>query len=509
MIARFGLRNGTLPRWCLPVLFVLLVLPVGLWFALRVPIGQVPDEIAHIYRAASLLDLQWIGHRVQVVQPPGNRVTIEGGVEGDMALLNIDAFPPWKPDRANKVMTPQIRQDLAQVDWSGKRSFIAVPNTASYMPLFYIPAALAFGAVHALGGTPYTAVLTGRVANAVVYALIGCTALWLAETGGMLLFALLCLPMSVFLAASFNQDGLMIATVVLAVALLRRAGDRKPGESVYDAPSARRPAGSGSMGQRAYWAGGILLAAVIAAKPPYLPLALVMLIPLRLNDVSLRTRIGGFLLVVAPAIVWSALVLKFSSVPFWRPDYHPGPLWFGDPGVTFHATDMAAQLSVLWHAPYRFVTLPAELLFTSFRRLLSELIGVFGTLDVVLPRRLYSVWCLALLAAVGADVLTQPTRPLQRQPIDRLLVLVAIAGSVWLVCLVQYLTWTQVGASAIDGVQGRYLIPALAVLPLALPAWRLSVPAALRTFCILLPVAVVALDTIILPLVIERRYYPG
>ena len=47
-----------------------------------------------------------------------------------------------------------------------------------------------------------------------------------------------------------------------------------------------------------------------------------------------------------------------------------------------------------------------------------------------------------------------------------------IIGNYCFTCLALYITWTPVGSSTIDGVQGRYFIPLIAVLVLLLTGKR-------------------------------------
>jgi hypothetical protein len=78
--------------------------------------------------------------------------------------------------------------------------------------------------------------------------------------------------------------------------------------------------------------------------------------------------------------------------------------------------------------------------------------------------------------ALVAAVLTDPRDPVELSP-PRRIALVAIflicAGSVFTMA---YLGWNPVGAETIAGVQGRYFIPALPLLLLALPAAGVRVP---------------------------------
>lgn len=50
--------------------------------------------------------------------------------------------------------------------------------------------------------------------------------------------------------------------------------------------------------------------------------------------------------------------------------------------------------------------------------------------------------------------------------LHKILVLLMVVGNYSFICLALYMSWTPVGASYIDGIQGRYFIPLLAMLPL-------------------------------------------
>jgi hypothetical protein len=90
---------------------------------------------------------------------------------------------------------------------------------------------------------------------------------------------------------------------------------------------------------------------------------------------------------------------------------------------------------------------------------------------------------------------------------ETLLILAIGAACLFATYLALYLTWTPVGAERIEGVQGRYLLPLLALLGLALPRLALPRATALRVGCTAL-VALAGLATIaMLPVLAVRAYY--
>ena len=477
-----GMRRNTgtgMARLAFPLLFLTLVLPVLLASALLVPTGEVPDEVAHIVRANGLLHGFLIGTRVPTTDRVGHPV-MDGGVTANPAMITAGfAFPPGVP----KVLTRERLRDLYATPWADSVSFISIPNTAVYFPLFYVPAAIGLGAAHVAGLGPYQAILAARLCNVVVFAALGLAAMMLAVRARGLIFATLALPMTVSVAGSCNQDGVLIATACLAAALLTRPGPRLR------------------------WSGIIALALVIALKPVYLPLALLAGLASPGHRLGVLNRAAAVIVAMLPALLWFAIAQHYAVVPFIRGEpYQAGPLWPGPPGQMFGTTDAQAQLRVFLHDPFLLLTLP----YNGLRHgldLADGLVGILGTLDVVLPLWLYNAW-FAALGAVGVAALFGGERDAPGWPIwASLLGLLCVAASVIAVFDGQYLSWTLVGASSIAGVQGRYGIPLLPMIGLALPCLRLSGGSTLRTALEMPALLAAAAGLVVTPVLLVTTYY--
>lgn len=390
-------------------------------------------------------------------------------------------------------MTRQNLERLQAIPWAKAASFVWAPNTAVYFPVFYIPVAIAIGVTKDLHFSPYTAILSARVVNALCFLLIGSLALLIARRGRPLLFAVLALPMTIALAASCNEDGLLIATFVLAAALLTRA--------------------EGPRGWP-YMLGGMLLALVITVKIPYLPLAALMLIPLPGNSAggqkrSWITGLRACFPVIAPGLLWAALNGALFTGPIvTRAPYHPGPFWPGDPATTFTAPHADAQLQVLAHHPQLLILLP----FRDIQRYFADLviwdsvIGRLAWMDVVLPRVMYTCWWIALAAAILSEALDIRTR-LNRQWQIATIGLFAMIGGFVTLCASEYLAWTNVGAYFVDGIQGRYLIPLLASIALFVPALRMRHGRVIGAVLACPVFIMAAVGMVFLPILIVRTYY--
>lgn len=444
------------PEFWLAPLFLLCGAPILLWLALAVPIGQSPDEFTQAARIDSVRRGEIVGKR----RPRGDFPDVmDAVVMSDPVLLAMGALFPNNATSQSSHVTIAELERLRALRWSPEPAYFSAPNTAVYPPLLYVPAALGMEAAILRGAGPFFSLLAARLANALLYLVFGTMALALARGIQPVLFAVLLLPMSLAMGASTNQDGPIIAAAVLAAALLSRA----PG-----------PFG------RAYWLGGLLLAAVLMAKPVYLPLAAIMMVAgtvLSQRDMPQRNmprRLLAMLAVAMPAMLWFVWTRATVAVPFLKgPPYPAGPLWPGQPGQVFATTDAAANLAVLLHQPSLILKLPWNALIMHGQSRMIEMIGVLGLLDVVLPVWMYAVWTMAGIAALLACAVPDCSKT-RTHRIAAFVMIMALLASVILVYITQYLSWTLVGAPEIEGVQGRYFIPLLAFSGFAVP--RICVP---------------------------------
>lgn len=474
--------------------FLLLVMPLVAFCALRVPLGQVPDEPTHIARVESVLRGEMVGYRVN--RPNPDTGAADAGVTGNIGLaLAAEAGNGAQAPLPASASAAQRLAWAEAIPWAPAPQFISSVNTAAYAPPAYLPAALGLGLAIAFGAGPHNAAIAARFGNVLAFALLGLAALALAQRGRLLLLVILALPMTVWLAGSCNQDGVLIAVSVLAAALLTRGGSAS------------------------FWTGTLLLALLALQKPPFLALLLLVLVAPGAEAAGTeapgaagrrwRRRLGAVLLVALPGLCWSVLVMREVSVPLLPgPDYHPGPLWPGDAGTLFRSAIAAAQAEVILHHPFRAALLPLTGQSDGLPSLWVQLIGVLGPFTLRLSNALYAIFTLALLSAAGSLMAVEPPLAARRWgPLrPQWAALIALVGSVELIFMVQYLTWTPVGAARIDGVQGRYFIPLLPVLVFLLPHLRglRRLPAAAWWIA---PLLALAASDLALPALIARHYY--
>ncbi|HTI02224.1 MAG TPA: DUF2142 domain-containing protein [Acidisoma sp.] len=489
-VVRIGAASVKSARRISLLIFLCLVLPLGIILALVTPPGGVADEAAHALRAESLGHGEIAGHRATIRLPNG-RVAAAAGVEADPGLL--DAMAVTGP---GQWVTPARLRAARAAQWRGQRSFAEITPLALYLPIFYLPSAIAMRVIELLQGGPSAAVLAGRMINLFTYALLGFAALRTARSGHGLLLCTLALPMEVSLAASLNQDGLLIASTVLALALLTRADGPAPWRG-----TAARPVPTP-------WLLALLLLGFTAlAKLPYASLLLLPVLPIEIRRACLlRTALAT--LVALPALAWTGFAMWHISVP-WPPlpPYHAGPLWPGPGSRIFFSPDPLAQLQVLLAAPSRIVTLTLQSILPD-HALLLQFIGVLGFLSLRLPGWVYALWALALAAGFALDRLHPAPPPARLRAPDAIAVLFALAIAVVAIYISQYLTWTRVGETRVQGPSGRYFLPLLPALVLLCPGGIATRHATvLRGACFLLIAAAALGSLVAVPLCILDGFY--
>lgn len=424
-------------KW-LAVLFVLIGLSSGLRLVYATPMGQVPDEPSHIARAAALLHGEIVGHRSTFNKMP------VAGVDVDDALISASLAEYHNAGKPK--LTAGERAQARGIPWSKDLGFDISSGSVEYFPFFYIPGAIGIGIGHVTGLGPLETLYLGRVFMLLGFLILGASALWVARVGSGIFFMLLSLPETMSLAASFNQDGMLIAACALAAALLTRDPMEMP---------ARR------------WLAASIVGLVLCSKPPYGLLIFCAALPIIGVGAIRRIVLAG--LFGIPALVWVLVMMHTTFVPRLLPAYHPGPLWPGNPAQMFDQVDALANVRVLLHRPSLILSLPYDYITTDYSALKGQFIGRLGWLDVQLPPKLQTAWAIAIFISFVGAVLGCSRGARRWNPVDAIFVLTMILTTIIAICIAFYLSWTPVGATMLGGVQGRYFLLLVPFLPLTLP----------------------------------------
>jgi uncharacterized membrane protein len=269
------------------------------------------------------------------------------------------------------------------------------------------------------------------------------------------------LPVTVFQAAMISADGITIALALLVVALALDV--------------AATPRGEVTKGRLVEIA--LATVALGLAKPPYILFALALAIPIRRHGGRVARAVAGALGAgFAAAAAWGVYASSvYVTLPL-APGY-VGPLTRFS---VFTHVDQRRQRSYVVHHPFRFLRAIGRTLSTYWTDLLHQVVAQVSLWTVPVAIVVVAFGIVAVSAAIpegGPPAST--SRSLLGTRSRALLVAIALATFFALMVLA-YLGWNALEAPRIDAFQGRYLLPTIPLLLLALPARRASTAEALK-----------------------------
>jgi hypothetical protein len=340
--------------------------------------------------------------------------------------------------------------------------FVAYNNTAVYSPLPYAAPAAAIALTRAVGLPVPVQFYGGRLASLTVYlALVG-AALCFASRCRLTIVVLGAMPMALLSASGYSAD-----SVTLGLALLLGASVTRFLRTEAADTASRRPF---------FVLIGCSLGLALC-KPPYVLLAgLVLLVPPGVFNPPRRSRVvkaASLLAVGAVAAGWYAVV---RDVPLLR------------------EADRQAQLDHMLADPWSFVQAAYRGLLPypnewGLPRSLVSWVGNFrsrpagGPLVFALGATVLIVSSYAAEAGrwVGSPARRSPDRQTVARGVVPLVVAAVCTGAI---LVIEYLTFTPVGATTVGGVQGRYFLPLLVLPALTVAILREPPPErAARTWC--------------------------
>ena len=460
--SRTGLGNSVF-TYCwkastLSWIFLLLATPSVIFLAVCTPPFQSPDEVAHFERSYQISQGGLYG---------GSGGSVDRGIDESFAPFSQLPFNP------NAKVTEADEVAASGVKWTGEEVKHEFSNTATYPPVGYLPQALGVALGRIAGLSVVHTLVLSRLLNGALAIFISTLALYLCQRGKLTMFALLMMPMTLSLFGSCNQDASLISITSLAFALISRHISEGPPLS---------------------WRMAVVLASALLIvsleRPPLMMLLLVLLIPGILpgwgGKPAWLTGLSLVGLLAILVLVW--WLVAFSSTKVFVNTTPNG------------IVDARMQAQYMLRHPIVF----PEAMIESVHHLPAYAAGIVGDLgwrDTRMPLPYYGVMLLMLLVALSAELICTSTS----RSSATVLVLLAVLSSIIGVFLLEYLIWTQVGSGAVDGVQGRYLIPLIIAFSVGLPRLiRSDRGYHLATVVVLLSQL---LTFFYLPRVIIERYY--
>jgi Predicted membrane protein (DUF2142) len=419
------------------VLFALISLVAGALLVALTPPLRGPDEAEHFLRAYGLTQGDFVPGTLDAQGHKG--LYLPARIERDLKFFEDKRFAHREPgfNYANVfVAYAQERRPPAAGD--DAPVFRLYGGAEGYSPIPYLPyaAAIVIGRAAQLDFLAMLYLMRVFGLVAVTAAAAFAIAIVPRLKWAFLLIALL--PSALYGRAVVSADGPSLVCAMMAVALMLRG---------VLVPSADRP-----------WQQSLWLALGALAKPPQL--ALILLEAMKRPARAVPRHLKSVAIVVLPSVILAGLwaIAGSADVAAYRMlDYM---------NVHLEQFDPVWKLRFMLVEPLLFPRLLVSL-FTDYGvQLWQQLIGVLGWLDTPLAGWTYPVLT-ALLAAsfVGPLAVDRATG----RRVARACAL-AVLGYCFAVVFIFFLVWTAIDATQIDGVQGRYFVPALPAVALGTAA---------------------------------------
>ena len=307
-------------------------------------------------------------------------------------------------------------------------------------PLAYVPAAVGISAARLLGMTTVPLLYMGRLCNLMFFVLMTCLAMRRLPFGKEVLFGVALLPMTLHLSASFSYDVMILGCMFCFTAVCLDLAYQK---------------------KQVSWRDVLVLMVLMAVSGPCkivyaVLMGLCLLIPVR--------KFGGWgkwaLAALAVGGAWAVSMYLVNSqvIVSYATETESYVQWAGEPGYS---------LTLLLHQPLRLVKMFYQTLLWQAEHYHLTMIGAsLGNLDKVLdvPYLAVVVFTLCLLELA----FRKPGETLRMGGGQRAWVCVVCAGCAAVTMASMLIAWTPVSSKVINGVQGRYFLPFLPVLLMAL-----------------------------------------
>lgn len=453
--AALAARTGwLLARVSRPVTAYALMAPVGCAvFLAVVPPFQVADEPGHFFHTWHLSEGRFLPD------------VVEGYAGGTLPRAYVQLRDRSAPVFGNTQLrlSPELWDEIhrLQVDPSDVQT-AKFPGVSVHSAVAYLPQAIGLVVANCLSKNAVQHVFAGRLANAICCGGVILLAIMLAGRWSPCLAVVALLPQTLHQMSTLSADGLTNSVALLGFALVLRWRDQSK-DSI-------------PIREIVLWWGLTTLLAWCKSVYVVWPL-LIWLVPGRRFG-GVRWQFAWFAVGLTAAVI--SLLLWSHLVKAYWPDPHH---WTQDP------TSRSRQLAFLVDNPVWFCGAIANTFYRFSSIYLNQLVGMFGWANIPLP--LPAVLTAASTTLAGLILLrsaparieppaestlpdSQPAPPVEIK--DRLVVLVAMLGTVALMSVGLYLWWTPVGSHTIEGIQARYLIPLLPLLAVLLDVEALGIP---------------------------------
>lgn len=391
------------------IVFFTLVIVQGILFAIFVPANEVPDEGAHFVRVYDIVQGNIIPSQPAMISNDFLNLLGEYHIGfGKARATNLN-------DYLKDLISPNTEETHAEVE---------TYHAAHYSPVNYIPQAMGILIGTTLNLSARWVFLLGRLFGLAFYILVVYTILLKSRFFQHSLFVLFAMPMNVYLAASYSADGMLLSLSFLYIHLVVASSDLQARLTEKE---------------KFLFVGlGILLA--LTKQISLLLILLLAAIPtVRFGSKKNKFLFIGIQIFIAFffAIAW----IFVTSSDFSTPDESVIP---------------RLQMLYLLSNPESMIEVVFSTLIALKNFYFKGFIGYFGWFTAPMPDFVYMLFIIGLVIAIVRD--THATKTFTTQQI----LIFAGVFSLYIFATIfsMYILWTPYMSEIVQGVQGRYFIPA-------------------------------------------------
>ena len=397
----------------LPKNFLLITLFIGVFYTLITLFAYCTDEEFHFMRAFGITNGEFM--------PPF--VDSKAGIHlpnGYDTFAQREAWSLISFSQNSNLISP-VRELF----------FFARDRSADYLPLCYLPSAVGLGLGRLLGAPLVIDILLGRLTNYVAYVLVCYIAIKRSKHFQTVLFLTALIPTSLELAGTFTIDSSLISFSLLFLSIClhysfdETAGEVKKRDLIL-----------------------LAISALVLLSVKYLGyfaiLGLVFFLPKQ--RVSNKRTVVTLLLIVFTLVA----ILQVWAITAYQGSFD---------GSTQAGADVRGQVSFILSHPASYIKMLAINFLPNFVERMHFFIET-GSMSLN-----FLAEPLALLPIFGALLAKDKPALTSRQKTGWSLLCIAIFCATTLLSITAlYLSFTPVGATSVQGMQNRYVLPVVALV---------------------------------------------
>ncbi len=396
-------------QWPIEKLFLILGLIIGTFYVFALPVGRAPDEESHFFRVYEIST----GHLVSD--------TSEDKI-GSMQAENIEIIRDFK---TNNVTYSQVIDNLGLYPDQSNQTFV-ITSAYSYNFLSYLPQTIGMTIGNVLHLPLLISAYIAKLFNLIACIIILYYSIKFTPFFKHLVFFLAFLPITMQAMASFSPDGLLIATAVALISFVLY--------SIHNLNT--------KFQKKHYCLMFIICLILSISKFAYAPLCLLLFAIPKERFGSTKRKYS--IIISMGAVIFALLLAWFIIMPTMQ-----------------SVSDTTTQISTILSNPFKYLAIVVQSISTNAGMYIFGFFGGYLEWFNVTLSPIYIYATLIIFALLCAKSKEEGSIP----KLFKILSIIIFVIISLITFTTMFIQWTKVGETVIDGVQGRYFLPLLLLIP--------------------------------------------